>query len=379
MADLFRYLNRNDCIITSRRVYNIRRGVKSRDFVRFGRLEFGLVKGPFLAELEKGSYFNQRQQIVREVDCILDGISRNAMRHSEEIRESGDLVQLAEQVIEECSFADPFSPKHNIARRSAPALHEIKDSVIRSIMPGHLGTRLGERKVLLVGGISAELRRSDAENSEHYAVLNRERLVPCGEYDIFRDIRESAEQVSAGIKEQVEKLCGRDGLETRVSGKGRYSEERNIGYRSLQEGFFVYTKLPSYILKDQQTRTFFRFPPATVAVKVEVSSDGSLYIESPIVIERYKHPALCDINRSMQDLCWQYRKRDYSRMPPNEKIAWYLHGGMEKLATDYRSSHSAHHNLADPEKRKDFLDLVVELHDVRQEDVRNLRQGEGLI
>lgn len=115
----------------------------------------------------------------------------------------------------------------------------------------------------------------------------------------------------------------------------REYEENGAGFVNDGSGLYVYAKTGTYEIN--HGRSTYRFPSAKIAVKLRSSGRG-ISVESPIVMNAYKHPFLQG-GGSMQTICLGNFSIDhFNRLGTDEKIVACISKGMETLKFGYRGT-----------------------------------------
>lgn len=400
---LHSYLRDTDCVILNGRVYNLtygKRSCRARSFLEFRGIRFGLVAGPLIAELDRNLLVREEEKLDKIANNELESILADAKQNDVIDMTSPDYIlkSFAQNVIDTYSLRDILYRRFRIrkdrrksceARRPSISLEqilEVKKDVLNRIRPDKLGRALGSGNMVFIGGIGYALEMSGSPLSRKdipYVKLSNRYYVVCSQIgQLIENIIEARENM---LRSSVKKIINddarlkklREEQEERAASDLKlldkyYDPQRNLGFVKNSKGFFIFTKMPSYVLWEHKTDRYFSFPPAKVAVKVLLDRGKHIRISNPLIIERYRHPALDGLNLGYEHICFQFfEPATLKRASSAEKVHRLLYEGCRMMMANYCSGGKAYFNLEDDEVAEIFSGSIVPKSKVDNSKVTN--------
>lgn len=397
---LYSYFRDADCVISDGRIYNLVYGKDSPDFLSFRELRVGIVPGPLLDELDRNALLREQEKLDRIANIELEDILRSFRQRSIVDMSNPDhvLKSFAQNVISTYSMKDVLKKEASdrIERRKKAArqkpdlslekLLDLKNQVLKQVKPGFLSRSLGENSMLSLRGVGYALENVDgvdikksvpylklgktsyrigAQRSQTLEVMigRRKTLL---RLDIKKRIR--SDRRLRGLLREHE-ACAADNM---LDADEFYEPQRNIGFVKNAKGFFIFARIPDYILWEHEEDRYFRFPSARVAVKVSLGQGGRIGTSNPLVIEKYRHPGLDELDHGYQHICFQYfEPATIKRVSAAKKVHTLLYEGCRMLMANYCSSGKAYFNLEDDDVAEIFAGYLVPKRNADRRKVTN--------
>lgn len=127
--------------------------------------------------------------------------------------------------------------------------------------------------------------------------------------------------------------------------KKYYSDD--LGYKIINNNFFIYTKIDKYELYNPKDNQFYKFPQADLAAKLDIVDD--IVIKGLFILNKYSHPALPEFDKPMQKICTgSIKPNDYYKSlkgSSRKKIKLLLKFGKNIISKGYTSNAKPYHNL----------------------------------
>jgi len=257
-------------------------------------------------------------------------------------------------------------------------LFRIKEALVRRLQMYTTARRLAGQDALILGGAAYALKECSHMESESvmknglaFAKLGRRTFRTSGQLMEF--IPRAAKTCSTALRQKARhEVETEDSLQDIIrKSRSRIAEEvmsldehfdndNNTGFKKSDNGFFIYTKTPEYILWEHVNDRYYRFRPAEVGVRISYDSLGGLKVSFPLVLNRYKHPALSDIGQSHQFICFSnFDRSSVNGSRPVSTITMFLNHGCRMLMSNYCSDGNAFHDLESEAYESSFSDLEV--------------------
>lgn len=380
------YIRETDCILIGGRIYGIVYGKETDDFVEFRNTRFGLSTGPLLKDIEKNWSVEHPEEMRELIDSELENKLRSLGNVTRYWRIVSDpkmrMKALAYDVINSVCMKDVLHPKkaeNDDDDVSSETLTKHGDEIARKLSKYQVSSVIAKKDMMVLNGAAYALeeckeneKRECFKNGAAFAKIGKRSFRSKGQHRDFIDkIKEKQDQLMIQkVKQEIERDTS---LQSRVRGirdkkaedimklDDFFDNDTNIGFASNSRGFFIYTKTPSYILWEHVNDRYYLFPPAKVAVQILVDSMYEIRPSFPIVMNRYKHPAVPEINLSNQIICFDNFDRssiDFSK--PVNTISMFLHHGCKMLMENYCSDGNAFQNIENKTYADLFSDLEVD-------------------
>ncbi|NQU78567.1 hypothetical protein HQ545_02250 [Candidatus Woesearchaeota archaeon] len=390
-----RYFENVDSLVVNGRIYNIILEETPHSFEFMGA-KFGLVNGPLLNDIEYAWKQESRDDLISMFDDVLGNMLRDHVRpdiveddekrsvlvrgFAKELSRSFSLAHIMDPLIQlkhsknnksRDSSKDNESPRGIVYTRDV--LEARKDIIENYICNSLKKTIKGD--VLFLGGCAYKMRSVVNQNRtspyDNINVMLGEKRLCIGEN--YEDLDRIVESFKTNAKLQIQRTAHNDKrVRDYVSSLGcvdsiqpkdlpaqTYNKNTNIGWMDKSDKFFIFTQIPPYILLEKNSGSYFKFPPATVAVEM-AWNDEQLRVSTPIVVEKYKHPALKHIDKPMQYICVEhFHKKDIFDRPLDDQVHSMLESGCSILMKNYHSGGKAFFNLEDENYRDLFADRIV--------------------
>ncbi len=414
------YLGGSDLIIARQRVHHLKQptGSKStkidgeRGFLKIGRTYLALSRGPSLDDLEANHAVDNREQVRKQLDTQLHKSIAEATGNPTLESSDPDTLkkEIAHHVMAYYSLADMLRHQGRGAQTGSSGRQEAQGLTADSGMSasidaladeigraagrarGCLKKAFGTRPFLLLKGTAYHMKTKSSSRTNTIRGMAEVKLGR-GRYTVEKQMKKGLAQMLEDYEDLVSQRISddfqanqavqqyiRERTESRrpmpdYSLNSHYDPESNIGFVKENGAFYLYTKTPPYCLYERRKGNYFSFPPARVAVAIEQEKRGkSSFVSMPLVLDRYKHPALQDPDEPYQSICFgQFRGlKRIEDMPPVQKAYEFLRQGAKMLMKNYRSSPYAYHNLYKDDTIEMFRDLIVPESEVDMSEVTNL-------
>ncbi|MBW2997489.1 hypothetical protein KY349_04080 [Candidatus Woesearchaeota archaeon] len=397
---LYSYFRNTDCVILTGRIYNIIYGKETRNYLSFRGARFGITPGPLLSELDRNALLQDWDKLYRIVNVELEDILRKSRKKNIVDMSNPEYVlkSFAQNVISTYSMKDVLKKqaKDKIEHKgnasgqkpemSLEELLDVKNKVISQVKPGYLSKSLGQNNMISLRGVGYALENVDdvdvkksvpclklgkslyrigAQNSQKLeAIIARRKMLL--RLDIRKRLR--SDRRLRGLLSEHEAHV----VDNMLNADKFYDPKKNLGFIKNSRGFFIFTKIPNYILWEHEEDQYFRFPSAKVAVKVSLNQGNRIGISNPLVIEKYRHPGLDEIDDDYQHICFQFfEPTAIKRMPAAKKVHTMLYEGCRMLMANYCSSGKAYFNLEDDDVAEIFSSYIVPKSRVNNSKVTN--------
>jgi len=391
-----RYFTETDCIVLGGRLYNIVYGKEpsSDDRLSFRGRDFPVFPGMLLDELETNLKNQNRQDIYQTIDEVIE----QNKRPSGPVKITTETIggapytlykELAFELMQNYSMKDVLRPKkrENDLPLNVEAVLQEKQRVFESLTPS-LSESIGQDQLLFIGGVAYDMQTCypvsrASRNQRHlrigpgvfritgYSRVNPESIAADHARLIGQEI-ETMVRDSDALRPDDSRL--REKLERIVSLQRHMDRSSNIGFTHNQRGFFIYTKTPGYILWEHEKDEYYSFPSAKVGVQLTgaPSQGTSLEVSKPVVMNRYKHPAIAGLNESYNSICFgHFDMSGVETLTPVKKIFILLNEGCRMLMENYCSDGNAYKNLEIPNQAELFKDWLVPASQVEERLVYN--------
>lgn len=392
-GDLFSaYLNENDCVIVNKRIYNLTDRRDTGDYVSFRNARLGAVLGPRLEDIEENFASLQKRTLLSMVDARLE-------REFERLQQRDALVpghdhtmlkkRIAYEAIAGYSLSNVLAQYKDDDGRELPAeeILRVRKEVLEGLENCSFSEAVMDTPLLVIGGMPY--------------LLEKVRLRTGSEQDILVKIKDEEFLCSGQLQEGVEGIISKywhaleQRMESAVKGSGNiarivrekpafgaadalsrdefYDRNRNIGFRNFEGAVFAFTRTPEYVLWEHITDKYYRFPPADVGVEIDINQNSLVSIKFPVVLNRYKHPALPSIDSVVGELCFMYFDRSsLTGLNTRQRVIKLLHEGCRMLMVNYCSDGHAYQNLEEENTAEEFSDLRVSREQVDMSLVTNM-------
>jgi len=146
-------------------------------------------------------------------------------------------------------------------------------------------------------------------------------------------------------------------------------QEKDIGFKKINSSeYYIFLQLEPYVLQELSDEKYFKFGNCKAAVRVSYNN-GNISWDWPIVLEKYSHPALPDIDQSKQYICVGKKKHILNEIKDKtlpEQVHNVLFRGEKAL-------HTGHFNKETLVPHKQLYNSCFDNHEISKYDI--IRQG----
>ncbi len=174
-------------------------------------------------------------------------------------------------------------------------------------------------------------------------------------------IKETCLEENDILSEKVERIEREKELMKNFLEKDEFCKD-NLGFAKEGSDYYVYVRIPEFVLKHPETGGLYHFNGCRVGVKITYRNDMIGFENTPRVLERYSHPFIKDSGSLRQTICMGNYSYDNAvrGLDKAHAIVKLLSDAKQVITSGYLLGVGPHHKLEDMSR-----------HRISEEEVRD--------